>query len=111
MDVYVPCIVDKSPARDLELRGRVKERHEGKEQVLKDHEAKLLIAVLLMSKMHAYFTACRAYFRILLFNSISVPERFKFTKLFQNLGHEHSRNKLHRRTQAERSYKIQMHPT
>jgi hypothetical protein len=46
MYIDVPRIVDKSPARDLELRGRVKERHEGREQALRDHEAKLLIAVL-----------------------------------------------------------------
>jgi hypothetical protein len=50
MDVDVPRIVDKSPARDLELRGRVKERHGGKEQALTDHEDKLLIAVLPTSK-------------------------------------------------------------
>jgi hypothetical protein len=29
IDVYVPRIVDKSPARDLEPRGKVKERHGG----------------------------------------------------------------------------------
>jgi hypothetical protein len=50
IDVYVPRIVDKSPARDLEPRCRVKERHEGKEQVLGEHEDKLLIAVLLTPK-------------------------------------------------------------
>jgi hypothetical protein len=31
--------------------------------------------------MRAYFTACGAYFRILLFNSISAPKRFKYAKL------------------------------
>jgi hypothetical protein len=50
IDVYVSRIVDKSPARDLKPRCRVKERHGWKEQVLGDHEDKLLIAVLLTSK-------------------------------------------------------------
>lgn len=39
MYIDVPRIVDKSPARDLEPRGRVEERHGGKEQALTDHEA------------------------------------------------------------------------
>jgi hypothetical protein len=50
MDVYVSSIVNKIPAIDLEPRSGVKERHEGKEQALGDHEDKLLIAVLPTSK-------------------------------------------------------------
>jgi hypothetical protein len=32
MDIYVPCIVDESPASNLESRGRCKEWHGGAEE-------------------------------------------------------------------------------
>jgi hypothetical protein len=51
MNVYVPSLViDEIPAINLDSRGGGEEWHEGREQVLGDHEDKLLIAVLPMSK-------------------------------------------------------------